>query len=225
MRTGHLGGTERQDARRKVLREFQKKGSFRHAKATVEFMTEGNETVSEFALTSGELYLASGAVEKKDMRRPENYAGPTRGGVRVKYTARVSEIFDEDGNVAATLRYGERTCVSGTLARISPRLLSVLIGSDAENIVPSADGLSADGSAVLALSGECAHRNTLSFLLICPLDGGEEFQLYLRSSAPSEAVMELGTCSENGISFSVTSESGLTGKRASVSFSPAEVSA
>ena len=105
-------------------------------------MTEGNETVSEFALTSGELYLASGAVEKKDMRRPENYAGPTRGGVKVKYTARVSEIFDEDGNVAATLRYGERTCVSGTLARISPRLLSVLIGSDAENIVPSADGLS-----------------------------------------------------------------------------------
>ena len=61
-------------------------------------MTEGNETVSEFALISGELYLASGAVEKKDMRRPENYAGPTRGGVRVKYTARVSEIFDEDGN-------------------------------------------------------------------------------------------------------------------------------
>lgn len=140
--------------------------------------------------------------------------------MRVKYTARVSEIFDEDGNVAATLRYGERTCVSGTLARISPRLLSVLIGSDAENIVPSADG-----SAVLALSGERAHRNTLSFLLICPLDGGEEFQLYLRSSAPSEAVMELGTCSENGISFSVTSESGLAGKRASVSFSPAEVSA
>lgn len=220
MRTGHLGGTERQDARRKVLREFQKKGSFRQAKATVEFMTEGNETVSEFALTSGELYLASGAVEKKDMRRPENYAGPTRGGVRVKYTARVSEIFDEDGNVAATLRYGERTCVSGTLARISPRLLSVLIGSDAENIVPSADG-----SAELALSGERAHRNTLSFLLICPLDGGEEFQLYLRSSAPSEAVMELGTCSENGISFSVISESGLTGKRASVSFSPTEVSA
>ena len=37
--------------------------------------------------------------------------------------------------------------------------------------------------------------------------------------------MELGTCSENGISFSVTSESGLTGKRASDSFSPAEVSA
>ena len=140
VRTGHLGGTERQDARRKVLREFQKKGSFRQAKATVEFMIEGNETVSEFALTSGELYLASGAVGKKDMRRPENYAGPTRGGVRVKYTARVSEIFDEDGNVAATLRYGERTCVSGTLARISPRLLSVLIGSDAENIVPSADG-------------------------------------------------------------------------------------
>ena len=175
----------------RLLREFQKKGSFRHATATVEFMTEG----------------------------------PTRGGVKVKYTARVSEIFDEDGNVAATLRYGERTCVSGTLARISPRLLSVLIGSDAENIVPSADGLSADGSAVLALSGERAHRNTLSFLLICPLDGGEEFQLYLRSSAPSEAVMELGTCSENGISFSVTSESGLTGKRASVSFSPAEVSA
>lgn len=37
--------------------------------------------------------------------------------------------------------------------------------------------------------------------------------------------MELGTCSENGISFSVISESGLTGKRASVSFSPTEVSA
>lgn len=78
---------------------------------------------------------------------------------------------------------------------------------------------------VLGARSDVGLSDTLSFLLICPLDGGEEFQLYLRSSAPSEAVMELGTCSENGISFSVTSESGLTGKRASVSFSPAEVSA
>ena len=48
---------------------------------------------------------------------------------------------------------------------------------------------------------------------------------FISALAPSEAVMELGTCSENGISFSVISESGLTGKRASVSFSPTEVSA
>ena len=174
------------------------------------------EKINEFALAPGKLYLCAGNVPKSERRRPEKDAGPTRGGVKVKYSVKTHEITDADGNCVAVLRYGERVCVTGKLAHITPRMIAGLVGDSGENVT-------AEGTVQL-----CAGRPSLRYLtfyLVCPIDGGEEFELYLRSSAAQGAVFSLGGAEENGLSFTLVSDSGFGGRRAFITFGKAEVSA
>lgn len=174
------------------------------------------DTENEFALAPGKLYLCAGNVARSAMRCPENYAGPTRGGVKVKYSAKNHEITDADGNTVATLRYGERVTVTGNLARITPHMIAELIGADGENV---------SDTGMVRLSAGRPSLKYLTFYLVCPIDGGEEFELYLRSSAADCATFSLGTSDENGLAFTLVSENTLGGRHASISFSGAEVGA
>lgn len=174
------------------------------------------DNINEFALAPGKLYLCAGNVPKAAMRRQENYAGPTRGGVKVKYTSKIHEITDADGNCMATLRYGERITVTGNLARITPHMIAELIGADGENV---------SDSGTVSLSAGRPSLKYLTFYLVCPIDNGEEFELYLRSSAADCATFSLGASDENGLAFTLVSENTLGGRHASISFVSAEVSA
>lgn len=168
------------------------------------------DDVNEFALSPGKLYLCAGKIPKEKMRCPENYAGPTRGGVKVKYSAKTHEINDADGNTVAVLRYGERMTVTGNLARITPHMIAELIGAEGENVT---------SSGTVRLSAGRPGLKHLTFYLVCPIDNGEEFELYLLSSAADSAVFSLGTPDENGMAFTLVSENSLNGRRSSISFS------
>lgn len=171
---------------------------------------------NEFALAPGKLYLCAGNVPKNEMQRKENYAGPTRGGVKVKYSAKKKEILDTDGNTVATVRYGEKVTVSGSLARITPHIIAELIGADGENV---------SNEGTVKLSSDKPSMSCLTFYLVCPIEDGEEFEVYLRSGVASSATFSLGTADENGLAFTLVSENTLGGRHASISFRSAEVSA
>lgn len=47
----------------------------------------------------------------------------------------------------AVLRYGERVCVTGKLAHITPRMIAGLVGDSGENVTGGGDGAALRRSA------------------------------------------------------------------------------
>ena len=153
-----------------------------------------------FALDAGRLYVAAGDVDAEELRKPAFYAGPTDGGVNLSYTSEVYEITDDRGCVIDTITYGEKTTVTGKLARFQSRVLAGLTGCPRY-----AD----DGSVSVTLGGRAAaRRQTVSVLLVCPLPDGEEFTLYARCAADSGATMRFSKEHSGAIGFSVTADDG-----------------
>ena len=153
-----------------------------------------------FALDAGRLYVARGDVDAEELRTPACYAGPTDGGITLSYTSEVYEITDDRGCVIDTIPYGEKTTVSGKLARFQTRVLAGLTGCPRRT---------AEGSVSVTLGGRgTSRRQSVSVLLVCPLPDGEEFTLYARCAADSGASLRFSKEHSGAISFSLTADEG-----------------
>ncbi len=85
-----------------------------------------------YALGAGRLYIAPIGTPDTEMRSLKWYAGPTKGGVTLKYTAKEHEIYGWGGELVRTVRYGEKITLTGKLARLYPRVLSAATGAPSE---------------------------------------------------------------------------------------------
>lgn len=160
-----------------------------------------------FALGAGRLYIAPASVTGEEARSLLYYAGPTRGGVTVSYSARIHEITDYSGALIRSLRYGERVRAEGKLSRLYPRAVSAAIGA------PLTGG-------VLALGGT-GGRGRLArvrVVLVCALPeetGGGEFVFSMLATASSGLCFSLSPERDSSVSFSLQAETdgaGLSGR-------------
>lgn len=125
-----------------------------------------NTIFREFSLGPGEIFIAPGKVSAEKLFDAANKAGDTEGGCVLKYEYKSKELYDVWGNLASTLRFGEKVSVTGKLRRIGAAALSALISGD----------------------GKSGGRGQVSVMVLCPLPDGEYFRLYLRGAVPDRAV-------------------------------------
>ncbi len=137
-------------------------------------------TLREFSLGPGEVYMAPGRVSAGELYDITKKAGDTEGGCVLKYEYRTKELYDVRGNLATTLKFGEKLTVTGRLKRITENTLPMIISGDR------------------SMGG----RGQVSVLLLCPLPDGECFRLYVRGGVTDGAVFNVkeGGCVE----FSLT---------------------
>ena len=129
-------------------------------------MTDKSE-VKKFALGPGSLYAAAGRVPEDELEDERYLAGVARDACTLRYEYKTKDLFDTDGNVAATLRFGEKVRVVGEIDRIVPDALPVILGK-------------AGGSGM-----------TLSLLLMCPLPDGDVFRIYLNGGTGTGVGFEM----------------------------------
>ena len=79
---------------------------------------------SAYGVGDGKLYIASGRLTEKQLRREEYLAGESEGGCRLVYSAKSFPIKDIHGKVVTVLRYGEKTVISGRLRRLDVGVLA-----------------------------------------------------------------------------------------------------
>ena len=82
-----------------------------------------------FGLGAGKLYIAPAGVSAEHAVSSSWYAGPTKGGVTLAYSAKVHEITDFSGRLVRSVRYGERIRLEGELVRLYPEVLARVIGA------------------------------------------------------------------------------------------------
>ena len=160
-----------------------------------------------FGLGAGRLYIAPADVPEERARTLAYYAGPTKDGVNISYSAKIHEITDYDGRLIRSLRYGERITVKGRLARLHPQVLSAATGS------PYAGQILALGAR-----GDAGRLSRVRVTLVCALPdeaGGGEASFSMICSASSGASFTLSPQRDSGVSFLLcaeTDDAGLTGK-------------
>lgn len=158
--------------------------------------------IKEFSLGAGEIYVAPGTVSEGELYDDRRRAGYTDGGCILTYEYKTKELFDTEGNLSATLKFGEKLTVKGTLRRIAESALPVIITGDSH------------------LGG----RGRLSVLLVCPLPDGQMFKLYVRGGVPVGTVFNVKE--GGGAEFSFTCGKGFENPEFTVkSVFPKEVSA
>lgn len=157
-----------------------------------------------FGLGPGRLYLAPAEVSEADARHLRYYAGPTKDGVTLSYSARIHEITDYAGKLVRSLRYGERITLTGKMSRLQPKVLSEMIGAPYEN------GTLAPGA--LPFAGKLMR---VRVVLVCALPGGGEMVFSMIASATSGMQVRLAGGFDSAVPFSLTAETdsaGMTGK-------------
>lgn len=125
--------------------------------------------LKEYSLGAGALYVAPGIVSEKELYNDTKRAGYTEGGCTLAYEYKIKELYDVEGNLSATLKFGEKLTVKGTLRRIADNVLPTMISGDSH------------------LGG----RGRLSVLLVCPLPDEEVFKLYVRGAVPAGALFNV----------------------------------
>lgn len=125
-----------------------------------------NSEVRGFALGPGKIFAAEGKIAEDVLESKKYLVGEARDTCTLRYEYKTKELYDTDGNVAATLRFGEKVRVSGNLDRMIPDALPVILG-------------------------KAGGKGALSVLLVCPLPGGEAFRLYLNGGVGSSAGFEV----------------------------------
>lgn len=158
-----------------------------------------------FALGAGRLYLAPASVSEAEARSLPYYAGSTKGGVTLAYSARVHEITDYFGALVRSLRYGERIRVEGRLARLYPAALARATGSRFEN------GVLTPGAPLP--EGRLAQ---IRVTLVCALpDGKGEFVFSMLATPSGGFTVSLSPERDSSVSFSLAAETdgaGLSGR-------------
>ena len=160
-----------------------------------------------FGLGPGRLYIAPVGVGEEELFRMTWYAGPTKDGMTLSYSAKTHEITDCAGRLVRTVRYGERIVLEGRLSRLYPGAICRAIGADA----PAGEILF--GS--VGQGGRCASL-TVGILTPLPAEaGGGEMRFVMRASASSAAALALSALRDSSVSFRLTGETdgaGFTGR-------------
>ena len=160
-----------------------------------------------FALGPGRLYIAPAGIPENKIRSLLYYAGPTKGGVTLKYETKIHEITDYRGKVIRAIPYGERLRAEGKLARLNPHVLADAIGAPYEKRVLSFGGRRKAGRAT-----------RLRLMLVCaipPEAGGGEFVFSMICTAASGTAFTLSADRDCSYTFSLLGESdgaGMIGK-------------
>lgn len=160
-----------------------------------------------FGLGPARLYIAPMGVTEEALFSMPWYAGPTKDGVTLTYTAKVHEIRDYFGNLVRSIRYGERIRLDGRLSRLYPAAICRAVGAPVGASVIPLGAVSDAGRGMQVRVGlSCA----------LPADcGGGEMRFTMRASAASGAVMALSGLRDSSLGFSLTAESdgaGFAGK-------------
>lgn len=160
-----------------------------------------------FALGPGRLYIAPAGIPESKIRSLLYYAGPTKGGVTLKYETKIHEITDYRGKVIRCIPYGEKLRAEGKLARLNPHVLADAVG------IPYEKRILAFGSR--RKSGRI-HR--LRVMLVCTIPaeaGGGEFVFSMICTAASGTAFTLSPERDSSYTFSFLGESdgaGMQGK-------------
>ena len=160
-----------------------------------------------YALGAGRLYIAPAEVSEAAARSLRFYAGATKGGVKLQYSAKVHEIKGWDGEVVRSVRYGARVRIEGRLVRLYPRVLAAATGSPT------------DGSIVyLGGKTDAGRHARVRIVLVAEIPesaGGGEVVFSLIASASSGAELSLSPERDSAWKFSLIAESddaGVMGK-------------
>ncbi len=151
-----------------------------------------------FGLGPGRLYIAPVGVGEEELFRIPWYAGPTKDGMTLSYSAKIHEITDYTGAVVRSVRYGEKIVLEGKLSRLYPAAICRAIGADVRT------GEIPFGS--LGAAGRCA---SLTVGIITPLPaeaGGGDMRFVMRASASSSAALALSALRDSAVSFRLTGE-------------------
>lgn len=151
-----------------------------------------------FGLGAGRLYIAPGNTAEEHACSTAYYAGPTREGVTLSYTAKVHEITDYYGNRVRSLRYGERMKIEGEMSRLYPGVIARAIGAPAEENAIAFGGVSGEGRLA-----------RVRVTLVCSLPaeaGGGEMRFSMLAGASSGASLSLTGMRDSAVRFSLTAE-------------------
>lgn len=133
----------------------------------------GITRIREFAPGPGTIYVKRGRVPESEMEDYSFKLGDTDGGCRITYEYKTRTLYDVEGNAAATLRYGELMRIKGRLCRILGDALPCLTGDD-----------------------------KITFLLVCPLPGGDSFRVCFSGGIVSFAGFD--AADKGGVDFEIT---------------------
>lgn len=151
-----------------------------------------------FGLGAGKLYVAPAGVSEENAVSPTWYAGPTKGGVTLTYTAKVHEITDISGRPVRSVRYGERIRLEGELVRLYPEVIARVIGAP-----PFPGKLELGG---VSLAGRTARVRAV---LVCRLPksaGGGEMRFSMLAGACSGAALSLTGERDSAVRFALSAE-------------------
>ncbi len=150
-------------------------------------------------LGAGRLYLAPASVTEEQAQDSRYFAGPTRGGVTLVWSARIHEITAYTGRLVRAIRFGERVRLEGRLARLSPVLFSYMTGRWERERLP-------------------ASRTRMRVVLRCalpPAAGGGEMVFSMIASQTGTPSLTLHSSRDSSYPFTLTAESddaGMTGR-------------
>ena len=117
----------------------------------------------EFSIGPCEIYVAGGRRTAEEMEDVRYRAGDMLGGCELRYEYKQRELYDVDGNIAGTLRYGEKARLKGKLCSISREAFGLL------------------GKA----------RGGVSVLVVCPLDEEEVLRFHMHGAVTSGLSLKL----------------------------------
>ena len=112
--------------------------------------------IDEFTLGPGEIYVRPGKVPQEQMEEYMYKAGDLMDGCNLKYEYSVRDLYDVDGNIAGTLRYGEKLRLRGKLCCILKDALATLTGGGGTK---------------------------MSVLVVCPVSDTEALRIFLEGAA------------------------------------------
>ena len=132
--------------------------------------------IDEFTLGPGEIYIRPGRVPQDEMEDYMYKAGDLMGGCNLKYEYSVRDLYDVNGEIAGTLRYGEKLSLTGKLCCILKDALATLTrkrGSRMSVLVVSpvseteALRIFMEGAVVTALDFGMSDLSTVEFEIRC----------------------------------------------------------
>ncbi|MBQ8746243.1 MAG: hypothetical protein IJZ08_00035 [Clostridia bacterium] len=159
-----------------------------------------------YALGAGRLYIAPWETPEAEVRSLKWYAGQTKGGVTLAYTAKEYEVRGWGGELQRTVRYGGKIRLTGKFARLYPRVIAAATGAPVS-----------DSAILLGGKGEAGTARVRVILVseIPESAGGGEVVFSMRAGASSGMSVHFSPERDSAWDFSLTAESddaGVSGK-------------
>lgn len=159
-----------------------------------------------YALGAGRLYIAPWETPEAEVRSLKWYAGQTKGGVTLAYTAKEYEIRGWDGELQRTVRYGGKIRLTGKFARLYPRVIAAATGAPVS-----------DSAILLGGKGDAGTARVRVILVseIPESAGGGEVVFSMIAGASSGMSVHFSPERDSAWDFSLTAESddaGVSGK-------------